>query len=681
MTEKHAHYILRLKEKAVLLFSASLIIPFILFLIVGFIGINKVLLTRDKNYLNSALEIINSQEKKTKDQLASEIRLIAKNIESQSEINEMIIEDIVYSFPQNIGYLLKGSNTNLGNISLFDTFINEIVTRVEKDETETGLLLHNKRIHFIGYTRVVADSDTMALVVLQPYQTSNMLLNFLKNFNESVIINDDEQYYVNPIDKSNKEMLIKITSSPNHIFFDNSSGMLSSISLINNIYSQPIALRTLSIDKSFIRKIKLSFWLGGLLLTIISLLFAAHLSKVFVKYLLKPIEDLSRQMNEIASQPVTSNTIDVNKYLSLSLIVNSFNNILDSFKRYYNSVMRYEKIVTNLRECIFWADSKGLIVTTNNAFNALFSDFYNNNENYNFFQLLKLEESYVEDNLPIDGQEIIVNGSFFLFSLNKLEFENNISYIGLLLDITEQKRSAITQKKLENKLILSKKLAEVGLLIEGISHNLNSPLNNLLGYAQLLQADYPENKDVKKIMENGERMADIIKSLMNRISEEMIFAPHKVDINELVNKELLYFKQNLFFKNMIKTAKVLSPDLPLFTCVYSDISQSLANIISNAIEALQQSSVREMKISTDYVDENILITVKDSGLGIPDDIMQEIAEPLVSNKRSTNKIRGVGLAITKQLIEPYGGSLQIDTEINKGTTITIILPTRNQTVF
>jgi len=665
-----------LKDKAIRLFSISLIIPFTLFIIIGYLGLNSVITKRDKNYLLSALAALKNAEEKSLEQFQVQLEIISESLSDKMNLDERKINSIINRFPDIVGYSIYNKTTEFTNIDL-NSDLKKYLLNPEEDfnfPLNVGFFIYKGKILYIGYKNFSINGENYSLILLWMYYHNSNIANFLRNYNLEIIIHEQEQFSIYTHKKSElkKELVRKIMNSKQFEYFSEEKDVIVLNTFVSNILRQPIAIRILSIDKTMITRIKQTFWLAGIILSLISLMLASYLSKKLAGYLINPIENLSRKMDSVAKDPINSGDLCIDEFTSLEMIVTAFNNILESFKTYYNSVLIYERLVRNLNEGVFWADAEGDIRIKNKAFDKIYLQMNNDTEK-NIFRIFP-EDIFDENSDVIESKEIVIRGTYYLFSLNKINEKDNTGYIGLLHNVNEQKNAEKTRKKLENKLAISRKLAEVGLLIEGISHNLNSPLNNLMGFAQLLEQEFPNNEDVKKILQNSERMKNIIKSLMNRLSEEMIFAPHKVNINDLITKELEYFKHNLFFKNMITKKIYLDAELPLFYCIYSDISQSFANLLSNAIEALSNCENRNISISTFRDENDIFLTIEDTGPGIPEEILQEITEPMVTVKKRKDLVRGLGLAITKQLIEHYGGKLLVESRIGFGSKFTIQLP-------
>jgi hypothetical protein len=113
----------------------------------------------------------------------------------------------------------------------------------------------------------------------------------------------------------------------------------------------------------------------------------------------------------------------------------------------------------------------------------------------------------------------------------------------------------------------------------------------------------------------------------------------------------------------------LAPQLPKITAVYSDVSQAVANILNNAIEALENSAEKDISVTTYQQDNYVCIRISDSGEGIDPENQELIFQPNYTTKMSkTGSGFGLGLAITKNIIERYNGEIEIQSEKTKGST-------------
>jgi len=140
--------------------------------------------------------------------------------------------------------------------------------------------------------------------------------------------------------------------------------------------------------------------------------------------------------------------------------------------------------------------------------------------------------------------------------------------------------------------------------------------------------------------------------------------PQMIHLNELLEEELAFLKHNLFFKHHIKVHKTFSATLPPLRGYYFHFSQGLLNVIQNAIEAMENSSIKELSLITETRNNQMRVIIKDTGCGILEEIKANLFKPFITNKE---KHDGLGLFLTQELLKPYGTSFHHSSQ--KGETI------------
>ena len=151
--------------------------------------------------------------------------------------------------------------------------------------------------------------------------------------------------------------------------------------------------------------------------------------------------------------------------------------------------------------------------------------------------------------------------------------------------------------------------------------------------------------------------------------------PQNINVNEVINDELEMCEHNIFFKHYVVVNKNLSDDIKFTNAVYSDISLCIANILNNAIDAMQNSIDKELTIKSFMQDDYIVIQISDSGCGIAEENFDKIFDINYSSKLDNNNGGyGIGLALTKAIIEKSNGKIEVSSIINKGTTFTLYFP-------
>lgn len=232
-----------------------------------------------------------------------------------------------------------------------------------------------------------------------------------------------------------------------------------------------------------------------------------------------------------------------------------------------------------------------------------------------------------------------------------------------------------------NQLLAIKSEAEIGKHTSQIVHNLNNSLSNIQGSLDLLgtviSADSPDMEKLRTYhgyaSTSAETLGKIVAEILIRAREKDISKEEDIDINQLIEKELLFWEINPLYKYKIKKEIRLSGNLPLFRGSQIQIKQILDNLIKNAIDALENSETKELVIGTELIDKFIRIEISDTGEGISEENISRIFLPGYTSK-PIGKGTGLGLASVRTMVEAYSGSIEIHSTRGKGTTFHVNLP-------
>ncbi len=253
-------------------------------------------------------------------------------------------------------------------------------------------------------------------------------------------------------------------------------------------------------------------------------------------------------------------------------------------------------------------------------------------------------------------------------------------YVGILADITEQKR---IQKKLHDQrlqLTHVARVAAMGELTAALAHELNQPLTAIMSNAQaalrFLERKNPEVEEVRQILQDivadDKRAGEVlqrIRRLMRRDHSQF----ERLDINQLVEEVQALISNDLAIKQ-VKLSPRLTPNLPASRGDPVQLQQVILNLIINAYQALSHldSAERQVIVATKNVDDQAIeISVTDNGSGIEENILDQIFQPFFSTKEAG---MGMGLAINRTIIEAHGGRLWAENNPGKGAVFRITLP-------
>jgi PAS domain S-box-containing protein len=237
---------------------------------------------------------------------------------------------------------------------------------------------------------------------------------------------------------------------------------------------------------------------------------------------------------------------------------------------------------------------------------------------------------------------------------------------GIAEDITEHKRVA-------QEMARSERLALAGQLASGLAHEIGTPLNVIAGTAEFLLAEFPagdpRRADMEVISQEGHRVADLVRRLLGLVRERSE-VPGPVEVPGLLDHTLRLLEYR-FQQEHITVLKRYTPNLPPVLGIRQELEQVLLNLLVNAWHAMSGGGM--LTITTEHLDAQAVIAIADTGCGIPEEHMSRLFEPFFTTK-PTEQGTGLGLAVVHQLITGHGGHIDITSQVNQGTTVTVTLP-------
>ena len=276
------------------------------------------------------------------------------------------------------------------------------------------------------------------------------------------------------------------------------------------------------------------------------------------------------------------------------------------------------------------------------------------------------EHSFYHVRLILANQTLITN----IQTLPIMDGDDVIGHIIIIEDVTDY-------EQMQKQLILSEKLASVGLLAAGVAHEINNPLEIIYNYLTYLRYNYADEQllsFVEKI--NGEIMniSGIISNLVS-FSDGPTPNPENVDPNELCKDILTLIKYNAKYKD-IRLVLVEGSDVPKLEANRNELRQVILNLIRNSFEAMPGGGM--ISIYTSRVCQQGLcyaeIRVCDEGNGLDESEAGNIFMPFFSTKRGKENNMGLGLSISYAIIEKYHGTMSARNNEVRGCTFIITLP-------
>ncbi len=226
-------------------------------------------------------------------------------------------------------------------------------------------------------------------------------------------------------------------------------------------------------------------------------------------------------------------------------------------------------------------------------------------------------------------------------------------------------------ERAHHEILLTEKLAALGHLSAGMAHEIRNPLNSISLFAQVMcngLENEPEMQSYSgKIISETERIDAILVKLLST-SKRSPFQLRTIYIADVIEESLQPFLEQMQSQNVVLKSQFLQKT-PSILADADEISQIFSNLFSNALYEMKQGGTLSVTLTHD--DKEVLVTVSDTGEGIPEDHLNEIFDPFFTTKERGT---GFGLSVVLRIVKTYTGRINVESEQGKGTTFQIWLP-------
>jgi len=264
-------------------------------------------------------------------------------------------------------------------------------------------------------------------------------------------------------------------------------------------------------------------------------------------------------------------------------------------------------------------------------------------------------------------------------------------------DLSEQKKVQSQKKVLEARLRRAEKMEAIGTLAGGVAHDLNNVLTGLVSYPDLLLMDLPEGSNLRKpiltIQNSGKKAAAIVQDLLT-LARRGVAVSKVTNLNDLINDYLKSPKHDKLksFHPRAEFKTDLQPDLLNIMGSPVHLSKTIMNLISNAVESIDDQGVVSISTKNRYIDtcikgydeiregDYVILRVTDSGTGINEGDLEKIFEPFYTKKTMGRSGTGLGMAVVWGTVKDHDGYINVQSQKGQGAKFTLFFPVTRKAV-
>ena len=246
----------------------------------------------------------------------------------------------------------------------------------------------------------------------------------------------------------------------------------------------------------------------------------------------------------------------------------------------------------------------------------------------------------------------------------------------LLATVAGQMAVSAESARLHHELVAKERLAAMGETISNLAHCIKNVLNALQGGAYILDLGIKRDESAKIakgwdiVKRNTDFMLQLAKDMLAYCKKEVV-QRQPVDMTELLDSAMLMVKENAAQQN-VEASTDLEGKIPMLAVDATSMMRVIMNLLTNAIEACAEGQKVKLAAAVDESKDHLVISVEDTGPGMPDNVKENLFTPFFTTKGSRGT--GLGLTLVKKVVDGHRGSIVVESKVGVGTTFRICLP-------
>ncbi len=257
------------------------------------------------------------------------------------------------------------------------------------------------------------------------------------------------------------------------------------------------------------------------------------------------------------------------------------------------------------------------------------------------------------------------------FLMSDIEFS-----LGLLAEIIAMVKRV---KHLGQEFRSYSRQAQIGAALQGFVHNVNNQMTAILGLLEIIRHENSHLQDIALLYEQCQRLHSDFSNLLRISRRDRLQEVTSFDMNALIREELrLIMVTDPLLRDRVACETHLDANLPPFYGIYSDFSHTFVNLIRNAANAMAAVDMPRLTIRTGQNSKEVWLGVEDCGVGIPENMVDEVFKPYFSLRNRTDGCEtgglGLGLSTSRELLEKYGVKWKVESRVGVGTRFVLNFP-------